>query len=204
MGNLPEQGGIPGPLAVSRTVNEIAVLSYEYEPGNGEFPAYMLIYSTGGEFLGRQRVPEQEDNMGFLEHFVWDAKDRSQLMLIYSKGALLTLDTDTLTLNMQPNAIPLMFSRLNPDTSLQLTFTVDDAAEYGKRHHWTVHRSDSSNYPLDYYGHDLTISPDGTAIAAFEGPYITIWWPDHTQTIALPDELLLQFNISQMAWGPSP
>ncbi|NLX11375.1 MAG: SH3 domain-containing protein [Chloroflexi bacterium] len=178
--NLPDQGGVPGPIPVAWGRSAFVLHSYEFNPADSTFSLSLLFYDTEGRLLSQAAFPDQTGPV-LSETFWIDQNGQEFLALYYHDGTFELLNP--LTGQTQPlNGQPELYSSLAPDR-LALTFSRDPAQSYFASFTWYAVYPDGATQIVaseQGYVNNVAISPAGNAVAYLAEDYQLIVWRDGT------------------------
>lgn len=200
--NLPESGGVPGPLDVKWGEGGFALLYYAFDPADASMRPHLLISDTNGTLLSDTLIPEEET--GVFQDYQWvTGSTAPALLLTFADGHAELLDPTTGTHEPAPGT-PQLYSTVFPDDSLALSYgAATGAADYWNSFAWTATTPDGQpialpvtaslgSVALDAGGQRIAYTNDHGGLSVWQGG----------QVIDMPGTLVVD-PYAPVFWGPN-
>lgn len=192
--SLPDmQAAGPPPIDVHWGNTSLALWLWNYMDEDNNLASAFWIYDPD---YGASLEPISDEQSRKLNDIAWVHTEQAlRLGLFYKDGTHDLMGPNGEIVAVYP-ASPALISGHALHNSVALTYKINPNAEFRERTIWTATYPDGDTYTLPYRGSDLTISPDGEAVAYVEDETLTIWSRDTTTThpIDLP-------WIDTVMWG---
>ncbi len=200
--NLPDQAGVPQPVAPEWGSSGLAFASYEFDPDTATFSMNMLVYSAqDGSLISSTPIPDSETQ--FLGDYLWvSSSGKEEIAVQYKPDGNWEL-LDPLTGTLHPAlSVPELYNPLVPD-SAGVTFTHYPDAEWPNFYSWTIvypngQQIDGPNRVSD--AARVTLAPDGQTLAQVSTDGLLSFLSPDGQVIEGPD---LEDNFATLFWGPT-
>lgn len=199
--NLPEQAGVPMPVAPQWGGGGIAIVSYEFDTTNTTFGSRIMVYNDqSGSLISA--TPISEDDTEQFGSFMWVASNgQSYIAVEIGRGPiwkLLDPQTGVLTL---ASGLPALYNPIIPD-SASIQFTPHQNAEWPEFYSWTLVYSDGRQVEgedrIASVSH-VVLGPDGqTLVQVSSSGSLSIFMPDG-QIVEGPE---LEDRFAIPFWGP--